>query len=185
MLKRALANLVEWQCRRSRAGVGDVTLQYASLSFDVAFQELFATWASGGTLLVIPEDARRDLSLLAGAIRDHGVDRIFLPFAALNALATALSSGAAEPAGLPALEVVTAGEQLRVTPAIRAFFEQTGSTSAAPRSAPATGGGRSRPLPRSSRTPSTAPGAASIAPATSDGCVRTAPSSSSAAPTTR
>src|SRR5262249_36896702 len=60
MEHRPLVNLLCWQVARSRLPAGAVTVQFAPLSFDVSFQELFATWAAGGTLLLIPERLRRD-----------------------------------------------------------------------------------------------------------------------------
>ena len=50
------------------------------------------------------------------------MERLFLPFVALQALADAVSHGATLPRALR--EVVTAGEQLQVTPALVAFFEK-------------------------------------------------------------
>ncbi|MFJ8047992.1 amino acid adenylation domain-containing protein [Streptomyces luteogriseus] len=115
-----LANLVDWQRRKSACGPGSRTLQFAPLSFDVSFQEIFSTWAAGGAVVVIPEDARRDPERLLDLMDRHGVDRLFLPYVALQQLA---GYAHATGRGSPTLkEVVSAGEQLHVTPAIRAFF---------------------------------------------------------------
>jgi amino acid adenylation domain-containing protein len=114
----ALANLVEWQ--RARSEGAPTTLQYSALSFDVSFQEHFSTWASGGHLVLIPEAARRDSHHLLRIIQDSAVERLFLPVVALQMLAeTAVDIGTMPPS---LREVVTAGEQLRVTPAIRRWF---------------------------------------------------------------
>src|SRR5262249_4161201 len=48
---RALANLTKW--RSSSAGRGARTLQYASLSFDVSFYEIFSALSTGGTVILI------------------------------------------------------------------------------------------------------------------------------------
>jgi amino acid adenylation domain-containing protein len=120
-----LANLIAWQTRRSRLGAHDVTLQFASLGFDVAFQELFATWATGGTLRLIDDEERRDPLRLLDHLERHRVHRVFLPFVALQALAEAAQQSGRIPRHLR--EVVTAGEQLVVTPAIRDFFRSTGA----------------------------------------------------------
>jgi amino acid adenylation domain-containing protein len=119
---RALANLLRWQVARWGEGAAARTLQFSSLSFDVSFQEIFSTWASGGTLVLVDEDTRRDAQALLEHLRETRVERIFLPFAALQNLAeVAVRTGAV----LPALrEVVTAGEALRATPQLRAFFRQ-------------------------------------------------------------
>jgi len=46
-----LVNLLQWQRKHSKATAGTKTLQFAPLSFDVSFQELFATLGTGGTLI--------------------------------------------------------------------------------------------------------------------------------------
>jgi len=55
-----LVNLLRWQQKNSNAGPGTKTLQFAPLSFDVSFQEIFATLATGGTLVLIEDDLRLD-----------------------------------------------------------------------------------------------------------------------------
>jgi len=126
MPHRPLVNLIAWQLSRSACGAGARTLQFTSLSFDVAFQELFATWCGGGTLVMIGEAARQDLAALPRLLAERGVDRLFLPFVALQHLAEACApAGAQAGAGVPAprlKEVITAGERLEVTPAIARLF---------------------------------------------------------------
>ncbi|MFB8217148.1 non-ribosomal peptide synthetase [Streptomyces anulatus] len=117
---RALANLIAWQGARSGAGPGARTLQFAPIGFDVAFQELFSTWATGGTLVLVDEEVRRDPGGLLDLLAAEHVERLFLPFIALQQLA---DYACATDRRLPGLrEVVTAGEQLHVTPALREFF---------------------------------------------------------------
>jgi amino acid adenylation domain-containing protein len=120
MPHRALTNLIEWQLQNSRAGIGSRTLHFASLSFDVSFQELFATWISGGTLVLVCEETRRDPAELLRYLIEHRVERLFLPFIALQHLAEAASRRSLIPANLR--EVMTAGEQLQITPQIAALF---------------------------------------------------------------
>ncbi|HEX6747472.1 MAG TPA: amino acid adenylation domain-containing protein [Longimicrobium sp.] len=104
----------------ARATAPARTLQFASLSFDVSFQEIYSTWASGGTLVLIDDDTRRDAEALIAHLREHRVERLFLPFAALQNLA---ETAEGMDARLPDLrEVITAGEALRSTPQLRAFF---------------------------------------------------------------
>jgi amino acid adenylation domain-containing protein len=120
MIHRALTNLVDWQTKNSAAGVGSRTLQFTSLSFDVSFQELFSTWASGGTLVLITPELRLSPRDLWNFIAREQIERIFLPFVALQQLAEA---AIAEGTLAPALrEVITAGEQLQVTPKLRELF---------------------------------------------------------------
>jgi amino acid adenylation domain-containing protein len=120
MVHRPLVNLIDWQLRDSRLGAGARTLQFTSLSFDVSFQEMFATWCSGGTLMLITAELRLSPRELWSFIVREKVARIFLPFVALQQLADA---AAAEGTTAEALrEVVTAGEQLQVTRRLRELF---------------------------------------------------------------
>ncbi|HEX9936884.1 MAG TPA: amino acid adenylation domain-containing protein, partial [Longimicrobium sp.] len=120
MPHRPLVNLLAWQAASGHAPVGAVTLQYTSISFDVSFQEIFATWCAGGTLVLVSEEVRTDSSQLARLVEAEGVERLFLPFVALQHLAEASVELGIAPASLA--EVITAGEQLRVTEPIRRWF---------------------------------------------------------------
>jgi amino acid adenylation domain-containing protein len=120
-----LANLLEWQASASLAGPAWNTLQFTSMSFDVAFQELFATWGTGGTVVLVDEATRRDPFRLLQYLDQESVHRVFMPFVALQRLADAACTLAQYPRTLR--EVITAGEQLFVTSALRRFFAMTGA----------------------------------------------------------
>ncbi|CAL9377045.1 amino acid adenylation domain-containing protein [Streptomyces sp. enrichment culture] len=116
----ALANIVEWQTGASEASVGSRTLQFSAISFDVAFQEIFASLAVGGTVVCVSDEERRDpLRLWEAAARER-VDRLFLPYVALQALVLVAEPGA--PGAPPLREIVTAGEQLQCSRALRALL---------------------------------------------------------------
>ena len=120
-----LRHLIAWHAQHARLGRPARTLQFAPLSFDVHFQEIFSSLACGGTLVLIPDSHRRDPALLRQAMQTLGVERIFLPYVALQMLAQADEDAQAEgQSPLVLKEVVSAGEQLQVTPAIRALFER-------------------------------------------------------------
>ncbi|HET8797069.1 MAG TPA: amino acid adenylation domain-containing protein, partial [Thermoanaerobaculia bacterium] len=122
MPQSALQNLLHWQAHDSTPGRFR-TVQYSALGFDVAFQEIFSTLGTGGTLVLVRDDLRRDPSALLAFLRESRIERLFLPFVALSALAEA---AARDEEGLPSLRhVITAGEQLVMTPAIRAFLART------------------------------------------------------------
>ncbi len=120
MPRRALNPLIEWQLARSHCGPGDVTLQFTPLSFDVSFQEIVSTLASGGTLVVASERDRKDPGRLLHLMQALDVRRIFLPFVALNAIAETAVAVERYPTALR--EVITAGEQLKCTNAVRRLF---------------------------------------------------------------
>jgi amino acid adenylation domain-containing protein len=120
MPHRPLSNLIAWQLGALPAPVAARTLQFASLSFDVAFQEIFSTWCSGGTLVLLDEAARRDPEALLRLLSEQRVERLFVPFVALHNLCEAAGHLGAS---VPSLrEVITAGEQPKATDAVRGFF---------------------------------------------------------------
>ncbi|MEE4185170.1 MAG: non-ribosomal peptide synthase/polyketide synthase, partial [Gammaproteobacteria bacterium] len=119
-----LANLIQWQNSQPRLDQPARTLQFAPLSFDVSFQELFTTWAQGGCLVLVDEELRQDLPALARCIAAAGIERLFLPFAALQPLAEHLQIDAHN---LRLRDVIVAGEQLQINPAIRGLFRRLGS----------------------------------------------------------
>ncbi|HEX7241006.1 MAG TPA: amino acid adenylation domain-containing protein, partial [Longimicrobiaceae bacterium] len=120
MTQRPLLNLLSWQLRQWGGRPAARTLQFASISFDVSFQEIFSTLATGGTLVLVPGEARTDLAALARLAEEERIERIFLPFIALHHLAEAAVEQGIAPGSLR--EVVTAGEQLRVTEPIRRWL---------------------------------------------------------------
>ncbi|HEY7167532.1 MAG TPA: non-ribosomal peptide synthase/polyketide synthase, partial [Candidatus Binatia bacterium] len=122
MSHRSLVNLISWQRRQSSNPLPPRTLQFASLSFDVSFQEMFATWCAGGTLVLIPELLRRDSVGFLRYLRDQSIERLFVPFVGLQQLAEAAEQEGFAPPTLR--EIITAGEQLQITRTIAGFFNQ-------------------------------------------------------------
>ena len=127
MTHEAAVNLLSWQLRASEAGEGTRTLQFAPLGFDVSFQEAFSTWASGGTLVLVSEETRRDAPALLRLLAAERVERLFVPLVALQQLAIAAADFAEAGTALALREVMAAGEQLYVTPQVRALFAALGA----------------------------------------------------------
>ncbi|MCA2709462.1 MAG: amino acid adenylation domain-containing protein, partial [Microcystis sp. M015S2] len=116
----ALCNLILWQLQNTTLTNQAKTLQFAPISFDVSFQEIFATLSAGGRLVLITEELRRDTSALLDFLEKQAIERLFLPFVALQQLAEVSVSRKFWVSSLR--EVITAGEQLQITPAIAAWF---------------------------------------------------------------
>ncbi|MER7332673.1 MULTISPECIES: non-ribosomal peptide synthetase/type I polyketide synthase [unclassified Micromonospora] len=110
---RGPANLVGWYLRH-RPTLR--TLQWTSVGFDVSVQEIFTTLASGAALVMIPDEARYEPQAMVAAIRRHGVERLFMPFTPLRYLMDT------DPAVPSLREVVSAGEEMILTPALRRFL---------------------------------------------------------------
>ncbi|WP_187652313.1 amino acid adenylation domain-containing protein, partial [Xenorhabdus sp. TS4] len=120
----ALSNLLQWHRHLPAppAGTGK-TLQFAALGFDVAFQEIFTTLCEGGCLVLINETLRQAPQQLLRLIQQQQIDRIFLPYIALQHLAEAANYSGEDFSWLA--HIITAGEQLRITPAIQRFLQRT------------------------------------------------------------
>ncbi len=118
----ALRNLIEWHLATLLGGAR--TLQFASVSFDVSFCEMFACWGSGGTLYLISEEARRDVAMLGRYLVSRGLEKVILPVVVLQQLAEQFGRGGDLP---PLLEVTTTGEQLQTTRAMGELCERLGA----------------------------------------------------------
>ena len=104
----ALSNLICWhQATLSR---GAKMIQFASLSFDASFHEIFATWCSGGTLFLISEALRHDMAGLARYILGEEIEKAILPVVVLQQLAQEFERLKQYPTSLR--EVITTGEQI-------------------------------------------------------------------------
>nr|AXN93575.1 PuwA [Cylindrospermum moravicum CCALA 993]AXN93584.1 PuwA [Cylindrospermum alatosporum CCALA 994] len=121
MTQGALTNLLLWQIRQTRTAASAKTLQFAPVSFDVSFQEMFTTWCTGGTLVLLPDALRKDATALLNLLSEQSVERVFLPFVALQQLAEAAAGVESLP---PLREIMTAGEQLQITPALKNFLRR-------------------------------------------------------------
>lgn len=116
-----LWNLLRWQQQHERLGTAARTLQFASFSFDVSFQEMFSTWSTGGTLVMVDEELRQDLPQLAVFIAEQKIQRLYLPYAALQPIAETLVSRDLRSA---VQDIVVAGEALQISPSVRALFSK-------------------------------------------------------------
>ncbi|MEO5910056.1 MAG: amino acid adenylation domain-containing protein [Pelobium sp.] len=117
----ALLNLLDWQLKSSISKVKSKTLQYSPLTFDPSFLEIFATFSIGGELVLIDDELRLDPFRLLHFLESEKIERLFLPFVALQMIAETAVELRIFPSSLK--EVMTAGEQLKVTPQLASFFE--------------------------------------------------------------
>ncbi|MEW2625015.1 amino acid adenylation domain-containing protein [Streptomyces sp. NPDC048106] len=117
---RTLCNLLQWQRESGDLAAPAVTQQFSMLSFDVSFQEIFGTLCGGGCLHLVRPGWRQDPPALLAQLESAGVERVFMPYVALQLLAEHAVHLGRYPARLR--EVITAGEQLLCTDAIRRWF---------------------------------------------------------------
>ena len=123
MPHQPLCNLISWQNRNTSLSRNAKTLQFTTLTFDVSFQEIFSTLSSGGSLLLFDSSLRQDPFALLELMQTKSVERLFTPFAFLQALAEAAETNS-EIVPLNLREIITAGEQLRITSSIMNFIKK-------------------------------------------------------------
>jgi amino acid adenylation domain-containing protein len=116
---RALRNLIDWHLATLLGGAR--TLQFASLSFDASFHEMFACWGSGGTLVVVPEELRRDMPVLAELLVEQQIEKAILPVVVLQQLAETFTGHEDLP---PLREITTTGERLQTNRAMAALLRR-------------------------------------------------------------
>ncbi|MBC8153607.1 MAG: amino acid adenylation domain-containing protein, partial [Bacteroidetes bacterium] len=116
-----LINLVRWQQAHTTARQGVHTLQFCHLSFDASFQEIFVPLLTGGTVHLVDDNLRLNATALLEFISEQSINRLFLPYVALQYLAEAADVQNSFPATLT--EVTTGGDLLKITPQIVRFFD--------------------------------------------------------------
>ena len=115
MSHSAMVNLVEWHRGDERLGKPQRVLQFAALSFDVAFQETFSALCTGGTLVLLDEWVRKDARALIELLKEQAIERLFAPPLMLQSLAECCD----RPERVASMrDVISAGEQLRISPEI-------------------------------------------------------------------
>ena len=122
MEHRATVNLIEWHRAHSLSCAGQRALQFAALSFDVAFQEIFSTLCTGGTLVLLDEAVRRNPLALTELLQKQDIQRLFAPPLVLQSIAECFASLGTLPIALR--DVICAGEQLRISPEIARLFRR-------------------------------------------------------------
>jgi amino acid adenylation domain-containing protein len=121
MTHSALSNLIFWQIKNFVLPSEARTGQFASLSFDVSFQEMFSTLCAGGTLVLISESVRQNTLDLMNFVVDNRIERLFLPCVVLQQLAEIGDTH--KPILTRLREVITSGEQLQITQNVRNLFK--------------------------------------------------------------
>ncbi|MGB0521647.1 MAG: amino acid adenylation domain-containing protein [Flammeovirgaceae bacterium] len=125
MTVQALVNLLYWQQDEFQNKSQRCVLQFTSLSFDVSFQEIFSTLCFGGKLILIQETQRREPIQLLEIIEQQQITHLFMPFIVLDTLAESAKETNLYPTSLE--EIITAGEQLKLTQSIQQLITKTES----------------------------------------------------------
>ncbi|HLM23650.1 MAG TPA: amino acid adenylation domain-containing protein, partial [Pyrinomonadaceae bacterium] len=118
MPHRALVNLVGWHLIGPT--ISARTMQFASLNFDISFEEIFSTLAAGACLFLVRDSVRVDIPALGRFIDENRIERFHLPVLVLQKLAEEFFD---KPQTLLNLrELMVGGEQLQITSDIVKLF---------------------------------------------------------------
>jgi thioesterase domain-containing protein/acyl carrier protein len=119
----ALVNLLSWQEQQFENKHRKV-LQFASLNFDVSFQDIFSTLCFGSSLYLITGDRRIDMTEVIKDLRENQITHLFIPFIVLKNLAEHLLPLYNNSFKLQ--EIIVAGEQLKLTEDIKSLVRKGG-----------------------------------------------------------
>ena len=92
-------------------------LQFATMSFDVSYQEIYSALLNGLTLVLINDEDRKDIFKLSKHIDNYSIDTLFIPPAYLKLLAD--NEDASSLLIKNVKNIITAGEKLIITSGIR------------------------------------------------------------------
>ncbi|MBL6991215.1 MAG: amino acid adenylation domain-containing protein [Bacteriovoracaceae bacterium] len=114
--------LLKWNITSTRLLECDTTLQYFPLSFDPSFMEIFSTFFTAKTLVLIGTQERKDPAILLKTIIDEKINRLSVPIVVLNTLVDEINASGKMPASL--LEVNCAGDTMKINKTLVEFFSQ-------------------------------------------------------------
>jgi amino acid adenylation domain-containing protein len=109
---RNLVNLLIWGFRFTNLDFSSV-LQFATISFDASFHEIFSTLLTGGQLVLVPKEMRTDIPKLFDLIEKNHVKTLFLPISLLKVIFSEEDYIETFPACVAHIQ--TAGEQVVVS----------------------------------------------------------------------
>lgn len=98
-------------------------LQFATMSFDVSYQEIFSTICFGGTLVLLDEFIKKDSIKLTNYIDKYNIDILFIPPAYLRLVCEVNSNVLILKNNLT--DIIVAGEQLIITKGIYELIKKS------------------------------------------------------------
>nr|NIM15515.1 amino acid adenylation domain-containing protein [Candidatus Aminicenantes bacterium]NIM81938.1 amino acid adenylation domain-containing protein [Candidatus Aminicenantes bacterium]NIN21663.1 amino acid adenylation domain-containing protein [Candidatus Aminicenantes bacterium]NIN45458.1 amino acid adenylation domain-containing protein [Candidatus Aminicenantes bacterium]NIN88290.1 amino acid adenylation domain-containing protein [Candidatus Aminicenantes bacterium] len=117
---RNLVNLILYQYRYTNIDFSRV-LQFATISFDVSFQEIFSTLSAGGTLVLVSEKTIKNIPKLFEVIEKNQIRTLFLPASLLKFIFNEQEYASLFPGCVD--HIAAAGEQLIVIDRFREYLK--------------------------------------------------------------
>lgn len=121
---RNMANLMDFQYSKTNIDFSKKVLQFATVSFDVCYQEIFGALLSGGELIIAGEEEKKDAEKLFKFIEERDIKVIFLPTAFLKFILNEKKYVEMLPRSIE--HIITAGEQLIVNGELKSFMKSNG-----------------------------------------------------------
>ncbi|MCX6579231.1 MAG: amino acid adenylation domain-containing protein [Candidatus Aminicenantes bacterium] len=116
-----LVNLFKFQQKYTAIDTTKV-LQFATISFDVSFQEIFTTLLAGGELYLMAEETRTNIQALFKVIGENKIKTLFLPMSFLKLIFSQDDYIEIFPGSVQ--HIVTAGEQVVVDDRFRNYLKR-------------------------------------------------------------
>lgn len=110
---KSLVNLIKFQYNKTQILFSKNVLQFSTICFDVASQEIFSCLLAGGKLLIIDDNIKKDATKLLEFITKNNIETVFLPTAYFKFLAsnTQIIDGISK----VTKNLIVAGEALSIT----------------------------------------------------------------------
>lgn len=117
-----LSNLLTWDKERSGLAHGHRHLQYSSFSFDSSLHDIYYALATGGEVHILSDESRHDMWMLRDYIISRKIETLSMPYSALKAFIGSVDSS--DLAGHSITEIISTGEQLYISGALRDFMKE-------------------------------------------------------------
>jgi len=117
-------NLIYFEYNKTCIDFSTNVMQFANMSFDVCYQEIFSTLLAGGRLSIINQENKKVLARLFDFIKVNNINIMFLPTAFLKFIATQGEYENVIPVSIK--HIIVAGEQLIITEEFREFISRRG-----------------------------------------------------------
>jgi amino acid adenylation domain-containing protein len=122
LVHRNLVNLMEYHHNYTNINCSSV-LQFATISFDASFHEIFSALLAGGSLHLIDKETRADIAGLFKLIGDTRLKTLFLPMSLLRVIFGDVNYIKLAPQCIEHIQ--TAGEQVIVNDAFREYLKNS------------------------------------------------------------
>jgi len=119
-----LVNLIKHQYSREKVEFNGNVVHFASVGFDVSFQEIFSALLAGGKLIIVNKHEKEDVRSFLSVICEKKAEVLFLPTSYLKLIASTKELLDEIPHTLK--HIIVAGEQLVMSQKLKEFLAERG-----------------------------------------------------------